>query len=281
MFQNGAVKIKTLKKAGSRTIHREKGFTVYFRLDKSNELLWVEDYEVAATEKFYTFLWNLARQHELGKIAFPIRPYDLYLLKNERFIVEGYLDGFFAGVPGCFLAGYLQPGRVLSSSLAEEQRILNRILTSPRTSPKALPADIKIGPATENDAAFVSVITGSNPAQVISSLKKGDICLVARQKGTVTGAVVAERDFKYQRAEITRCSVLPEHRNSSLVKILLKTLAEKCRSLGIKCIYSLARASSDDLNLTLHNSGFLFRGTLINHCSAAGRFENLHIWMLP
>jgi len=281
LFQNEAVRRNTRQTAGNPMIYQEKGFTVHFRLDKSNELLRVEDYEVAAAENFYAFLWDLAHQQKLGKIIFPVRPYDLYLLKNERFVMEGYLDGFFAGVPGCLLAGYLQPGRVLSSTLAEEQRILNGILTSPRTSSKTLSADIKIGPVTEKEAAVLNEITGNDLAQVTSSLKKGDLCLVARQGETVAGAIVAERNGKYQRAEITRCSVLPAYRQSNLMNILLNALAEKCRSLGIKCVYSLTRASSYDFNLTLHNSGFLFRGTLINHCSVGGRFENLHLWMLP
>jgi len=264
-----------------RMIHREKGFTVHFRLDKANELLWVEDYEIAAKESFYAFLWNLAREQQLGKIIFPVRPYDLYFLKNDQFIAEGYLDGYFAGVPGYIMAGYRQPARVLSASLAEEQRILNGILTSPRACSQTLPAGIRIETATENKTAVSSRDPGNDPARIVSSVKKGDLCLVARQGEKIAGAVTAERNLKYRRVKITGFSVLPAYRQSNLINILFRTLAEKCRSLGIKCIYSLTQASSGQLNRTLHNAGFLFRGTLINHWAAGGRFENLHLWLLP
>lgn len=281
VLNNSARKQKILKEAGDLFVHQEKGFTVHVRLDRGNELLWVVDYEVSASKNFYNYLWELARHLNVGKIIFPVRPYDLYLLKNEWFVMEGYLDGFFAGVPGCFLAGFRNPGRALSSSLAEEQRALTRILISRRTRQTFLPPGIKITQATENDAATLNLILKTNPARIVSALRKGDVYLVARQAEKITGVVAAERDLKYKRAEITRYAILPEYQNSHLSNVLFRALGEKCRSLGIHCLYSLVKASAYELNLALHNSGFLFRGTLVNNCSVAERFENLHIWVLP
>ncbi len=279
MLKNNARERTAGQKSNYRYVYQEKGFSVQVRLEKSNQLLWVTDYEIAVKDNFYSFLWELARKHGAGKIVFPLRPYDLYLLKNERFVMEGYVDGFFAGVPGCFLAGYPKPGRALSSSLAKEQRLLSRILTSPRKETPSLPAGIKIRPATENDAPFLSLMLQENPGGITSSIKKGDIYLAAWRGDQLAGVASAACDLKYGRAEIVHCLTLPEHQNNGLTSALLRSLQEKCRSLGIKCLYYLARASSYQANFTFHSLGYLFRGTLINNRYTKGQFENINIWV--
>lgn len=262
-----------------RFVYREDGFTAHVLLDRNNELLWVDDYEVAAKNDFYSFLWKLARQNNLGKIIFAVRPYDLYLLKNEGFIWEGYVDGFFAGVPACFLAGYLQPGRSLSSSLAEEQRTLSKILTLRGESQNIPPAGTKIRQATKNDTGTCHLFLKSEPSGIVSTRRKGNLSLIAWQKEKPAGVVTAACDLKYKRAEIIHCAALPGFEEGDILRSLLASLVQKCQALGIKCIYALARASSSPINLALHNSGYLFRGTLINNCSVTGQFENAHIWV--
>lgn len=279
MFQNQINHRITNRETSARSIYKDKGFTVQVSPDVGNKLLWVIDYEVSAKDHFYRFLWKYAHKHNLGKIIFPVRPYDLYLLKDERFVMEGYIDGFFAGAPGCILAGYPQPRRVLSASLAEEQRALSKILTLKRKKTSPLPAGIQIRQATENEASALGLMLKINQTRITSALKKGYLCLVAWQEKKVIGAATAEHNFKYARSEITHCTIIPEYRDNVLLSAILESLQEKCHFLGIKCVYSLVKSSSYRMSLALHRAGYLFRGTLINNCYTAGQFENINIWV--
>lgn len=262
---------------GKKLFYAEKEFRADLVIDHSHQRLLVVDYEAADERYLCRFLWKTARENNVGKILFPVRPYDLYFLNTGQFVLEGYVDGFFCGVPGCFLAGFPEAARATNRTFKKEQRSLMEILSNLERKEGSLPPDIKIEEAKGGDPSLEAILKG-----VLGNLflfpEKKKIIFTARQKGKVIAAAAAALSNRYKRAEIT-AFLSASTGQTCLGVALFSALLNRCRQLGFKYFYGLAPASSLQENHLFHQAGFLFRGTLVNNSLREDRLENTNLWV--
>lgn len=266
-------------------------FFLQANLDKYNKRIWIHDYKVNNAPALRFFLLDLANGQNLEKIIFPVKEADLHLLRDEKFQLEGKINGYFKGAEAYFLTLYLSEKRSSSDSLLKETQMLAKILGHPREYKSVLPKGFSLKLATSEHtkdmAELFNTVFKSYPTPVYDpnylkkAIQKGDIYLVCYEGNTLAGVSTAEIDWNQRHAELTNCATHPSYRGLGLNTILLERLEGHCQAKGIHCIYSLSRASSYGMNLVLHRLGYEFQGKLINNCHIAGAYENMNIWVKP
>jgi putative beta-lysine N-acetyltransferase len=87
-----------------------------------------------------------------------------------------------------------------------------------------------------------------------------------------------EQDEKNAAAEMTDFAVLPSHRGAGVAYHLLEQMEHTIPSLGIKTMFTIARARSTGMNVTFAKNGYSFAGTLINNTNISGRIESMNVW---
>jgi putative beta-lysine N-acetyltransferase len=270
---------------------RDDHFSVQVRPEGISRRLWVTGYSAVSPGALQGYLLDLARRLDMGKIIFPVRSSDAPAFAGHGFIEEGRIPGYFNGEDAHFLAAFPAPERSVSPTLAAEKRMLREIRKRPGHWNYQTSSTIKIRRAVKDDAvplaglfrkAFDSYPTPVFDPQYLSkSMDGGHLFMVACRSGKIVAAAAAEIDYGRQRSEMSDCATSPEYRGLGLNSALLRQIARECASLDIRCMFSLARASSYGMNLVLHRLGYIYGGTLVNNCHIGGRLENMHIWTLP
>lgn len=271
--------------------HQEPGFSLSARLEKTSRRIWVSDCRASDPAALRHFLLDLAREKGLGKIVLPVRPEDSGRIQGDGFVEEGVIDGYFRGAHAHFLAAFPRSKRGISLSLARERKILREILDRPQGWQGRLPPGFTMRPAVSKDILLMAELFRQvfrsyptpvyDPHYLARSMEKGDLFLVVYHGRQLVSVAAAEIQPEEQRAKLTNCATVPEYQGRGLNTLILAEVEKRCLARGMKCLYSLARASSCGMNLVLHRLGYVFRGTLINNCHIGGRFENMNIWVKP
>ncbi len=55
-------------------------------------------------------------------------------------------------------------------------------------------------------------------------------------------------------------------------------MEEKSFKLGIKTVFTIARAKSPGMNITFARSGYDYGGTLVNNTNISGQIESMNVW---
>ncbi len=275
----------------SQLKHKESSFWVCAGLDRTSERIWVTDYEVADPAALRAYLIQLAFKEGLDKIILPARPEDLNRLQGDGFKLEGTIDGYFQGRDGHFLAAFPRAGRSRSLAPSHQRKMLTEIRGRKSFPPVKLPPGFTLSRAGTRDISsmvdlfrhvFASYPTPvDDPAYLASSIEKGDLFMVVYHGRRLVSVAAAEIGPLRQRAELTNCATDPDFRGMGLNTLLLEQIEGACLDAQVGCLYSLARASSYGMNLVFHRLGYQFRGTMINNCHIAGRFEDMNIWVRP
>lgn len=268
--------------------HSGKNFFVHVYLDQFNRRLWVDDYEAGDPGSMSGFLLDLALMRRMEKIILPAREGDEKKLKGEVFLTEGAIRGYFNGTNAHFLAAFPSAKRAESPSLEEEKKMLKDIMRLPRERKVKKPDGFSLRQAVKTDVSDIAglfrKVFATYPSPVLDpdylarSMDRGDIYMVVYHGRRLAGAAAAEMRTDQRRAELTNCATDPGYRGMGLNTLLLARIEKDCLARGIKCLYSLARASSYGMNLVLHRLGYIFGGSLINNCHIDGAFENMNIW---
>jgi putative beta-lysine N-acetyltransferase len=94
-------------------------------------------------------------------------------------------------------------------------------------------------------------------------------------------AASAEVDVTSQSAEMTDFATHPKHRRKGLAQVLLKRMERDLRDVGLRTVYTIARALSTGMNITFARSAYQFAGTLVNNTQIAGKIESMNVWYKP
>jgi len=209
--------------------------------------------------------------------------------QGEGFYTEGVIPGYFDGIDACFLAAFPSQSRSVSASLSQDLKMLREILQRPKKYIKKTQQNFFISNASEKDIPFMALlfsqVFSSYPTPVhdlhylTEAMDKGDIYMVIYCGHRLVGVASAEIQREQGRAELTNCAIDQNFRGEGLITALLDKIRATCLSHNIKCLYSLARASSYGMNLALHRLGYVYSGTLKNNCHIGGDFENMNIWV--
>ncbi len=273
-------------------LNREtREFSFSASLEQESMRLWVMDYRAEDPLTLLNFLKELGLRRGVGKIILPVRTKDLKKMQGNGFVLEGSIQGYYNGSDAHFLAAYLLPERGFSDIFDREMKMLHDIMRRTRKAYAPLPDSFILRRAEKSDCTALAELYKSifssyptpvyDPQYVASSIENGDIYMVAYSGRRLIAAAAAEIYRKHDRAEITNCATDLEYRGMGLNTVLINSLEESCQDAGIKCLYSLARASSYGMNFVLHSLGYDYSGTLVNNCHIAGRFEDMNIWVMP
>lgn len=263
-------------------------FSARVTVDYFSKRLWVNHYAYRDPDNLLDFLLSVARSSSLEKVIFPVRKQHLAELKKNGFALEGWIDGYFNGRDGYFLAAYPVPRRGHSPVLVESLQQVREITARRRKQPAAIQPGYEIfTPGLKHAPALAALFRqafSSYPSPVdqldylAGVLGKTALFKAVKHNGRIVSAAAAEVDRDNGSAELTNCATLPGNRGAGLMSHLIKALEEECLGRGIHCLYSLARASEYGMNLVFHRLGYRYRGTLINNCHICGDYENMNIW---
>ena len=99
-----------------------------------------------------------------------------------------------------------------------------------------------------------------------------------RKAGRIAAIAAAETDMANKNAEMTDFATLPRWRNLGFAHLLLKHLERKIHGLGIKTIYTIARASSKGMNSVFEKNGYTYSGLLPNNSQICGSIQSMTVW---
>ncbi|AGL02074.1 putative beta-lysine N-acetyltransferase [Desulfoscipio gibsoniae] len=266
-----------------------KDFTVNMLIDDFSKRAWVSDYAYGNAGSLTRFITDTCTAYGLEKIIFPAREEHYYDLKRQGFAMEGWIDGYLNGCTAYFLTAYLDDRRARSASLHKYLEQIQHITGRSKQNPAPLPPDHKFcTPSTRDIPALTSVFKQvfatypspvDQPDYLTAVLGKTALFKAVKHGQSIVSVAAAEVNWTNGNAEITNCATLPASRGAGFMLGIISELEKECLGKGIKCLYSLARASSYGMNLVFHRLGYRFRGTLINNCHISGGYEDMNIWV--
>lgn len=232
----------------------------------------------------------LARENGFDKIFVKARADQWQQFLIHGYMLEGIILHYFDGEDAFVVSRFLSQARVSSPTLIEEAELIQSLMATPR-NPKPLvpPPGYTISVANEEDipaiALLYSHVFASYPAPLtmpdflLSTMRRNVVYMIIKDpQGQVVSAASADIDARHANAEMTDCATFPAERGKGLMAMALASLEGILRERGIKCAYTMARATEAAMNKVFHNLSYDYCGRLINNCDISGGFEDINIW---
>lgn len=272
---------KTVTVLNSQIQHGKLSNRIYvMHIDKNNISETLKKLNLLATENNYTKIF--AKVPESIKEAF----------KKENFLVEAQIPDFFNGNEKClFMAKFFHNDRAKPVDKNLNNKVLNTALDNKiKSLNKNVPLQngYEIKKATPDDAKemalIYSLVFETYPVAVFDanyikkSMKENYIYFIVKKGNTIVGVSSCDVCKAEKNAEMTDFAVLPQHRENNLSFFLLKEMEKEMCSLGIKSLYTIARATSFSMNSTFSKSNYSFGGTLVKSTQIGGDIEDMNVW---
>lgn len=234
---------------------------------------------------------RMSEQHGCDKIWGFVSPEAWNHLARAGFRREGTLAGFFPDRPGIAVARFLSNDRAHSPHIEREDGIIEKAMERRDAENSSLPDGYFARMATRGDAGAISRVlttvfdtypTPIGSADAILRAMSNDVHFaLILHGGKIAGVASADIDRAHRVAEMTDCAVLPDYRGHGLMGALLDGLAREIRALGLRSLFTLARATSAPMNITFARLGYDYSGRLLNNCHIAGDWEDMNLWVKP
>lgn len=261
-------------------------------IDRQNRRVKLHVYESVQIEQWNRILKELAKESEATKVIIYGKKQDVPMWKSLGYELEGTIDGFFHGENAQMLTCYLSEERATSGApkLAEEILALS-LAKAGRSEEKILPEGYHLREATEADTKELAYLYGlvfatyptpmNDPSYISKTMQEGTIYYVVDYEGKIACAASAEVSERFGSAEMTDCATHPDHAGKGLLQPLFLALEQRMEDAGIYYLYSLTRAQSAGMNVTVAKMGYEYRGRLINNCTIFSGYEDMNIWVKP
>ena len=210
-------------------------------------------------------------------------------LSQLHFVREGTLDGYFPDGPGIGVARYLSVERAQSRCDDVATAVAETAQAQAATPPTPLPPGYVLRPARRRDcqaisdiltAVFATYPTPIDSAAAIADAMDRDVAfMLAEHEGAIVSVMSADIDREHLVAEMTDCATLPGYRGRGLMQALLARMEEEVRRIGLRSLFTLARATSPGMNIAFARLGYRYRGRFINNCHIAGDWEDMNLWV--
>jgi lysine 2,3-aminomutase len=236
---------------------------------------------------------ELARQNKYTKIIIKARAsYKDWFILNG-YAIEAVIEGFYNGEEaGYFFSKYLDKNRTIDLALNIRTNILEmtkHLSSTPYTDSKiknfiCKEADKKAIPqmVTLYKNVFKTYPFPIHQEEYIQkTMDENLIYFGIWDKDKLIALSSIELSEKYSNAEMTDFAVLSEYRGHSLARYLLIQMEKRLKKLNIKTAYTIARSTSEGMNITFAKNGYTYCGTLINNTDIAGRIESMNVWYKP
>ncbi|NTV48706.1 MAG: putative beta-lysine N-acetyltransferase [Geobacteraceae bacterium] len=212
-----------------------------------------------------------------------------------RFVAAGYeteasIPAFFPdGAAVCFMGKYLTSARrtEFSPHIVQEVLAVSKVQGTIRPL-VPLPSGCTARVAQEVDAAEMAAVYREvfatypfpthDPDFLQGAMRNGTIYFGVWKENKIIALSSAEIDISSRSVEMTSFATLPEYRGQGLALNLLQQMEEAVYSLGIRSLFTIARACSFGINITFARDGYRFGGTLINNTNFSGSLESMNVW---
>lgn len=264
------------------------GCEMKIHLDYLNERIKVLSYSIENIEILSKYLNILASGNTFGKIIISAREEEWQRFLSHGYVLEAVNKGYFSGRPCYYVVKFTKNQRNYSPALVEEDKILEQILKKPlhyRSIP--LPSGFIIRNAESKDIPrlsklynqiFASYPSAITEPEYLNKLIKSNFFKVVLYQDEIVSAASLEINHEFLSAEMTDCLCLPEFEGQGLMYRLIYSLEQDAKKIGLKNLYSIARATSPGINAVLKKLGYAYGGRLINNCTICGGFENMNLW---
>ena len=231
---------------------------------------------------------TLQKQANTTKTICYIKITEVPFFTVRGFIVEGMVSGFFCGEVAAVVSQFFSIDRQLSQQVdeqirvaaivkADNQRISEVLIKNDYTIEHFQKEDIE-GLATLYKRVFEKYPTNVfDKSYLLNCMSESYFFVVAKYKGEIVSAASALIN-DYQSAEITDCATDPAHRGNQLLHGIIIEIEKLLRTKQIYHAYSLTRALSIGMNVTIKRFGYEFEGKLVNNCIISTGFEDMNIW---
>lgn len=252
-------------------------------------LLKSKDMEIAILTKK---LDEISKENSLGKIIVYALAEEVDSWLKEGYSQEGVINKFYMGKDNVILTKYLDNQRAVEDA-ENYDKVINKVEGKEETSKThTLPRGFTLRIATQQDAQDISELAKLvfesypspiyDPRYVQKNIKEQVVIyvVITDPSDQIVAVASAEINQLWKNAELTDCATHPDYRGYGLISIIIKELIEILKIEQYICIFSLARASSIPMNLSLKRLGFKYYGRLKNNCYISGNWESMNIWCL-
>lgn len=271
------------------TIHlKNSHFHAEIGLDSFNMRTKLEDYH-GNLDSLLDEILAISRKAGASKIILKVKQPDTNIALANSYQLEGVIEGYFKGSDAYLFSRFLTEDRRNEREWVAEDGVMDAIksMTDMNSSEQEL-KDVIIRRAESKDAAGMAELYKTifqvyptpvnDPDYLMESMKSGNVFYVAEHKDRIVSAASAEINQSLYNAEITDCATLPEYRRHKFIQFLIDQISKELKHKGIFHVYSLARARSFGMNAALFNSGYRYKGRLMNNCYISQSLENMNVW---
>lgn len=219
-------------------------------------------------------------------IIFTIQTND-ELLEKLGFQLEAKMSGFFKGKTAYIFTKYYDEQRKTSKSFKQNEEVL-QIVKNDEKDERNVNIPYEIEKLRDEDlnklAQLFKIVFPVYPTNIFdvkylkNAMENEYFFLVAKnENGDIIGSASAMRT-PYKSAEITDCAVHPNYRGKGILQRIIIELEKELIKEGIYNSFSITRAKSVGMNMTVKRLGYRYEGTLINNCIISTGFEDMNVW---
>ncbi len=207
--------------------------------------------------------------------------------KEAGMTLEAIIPGFYKNREAAhFLSAFLSPERKIPSLKERPKRNLSPLPDNGKPARRLGELNLAWGKPEhcQSLAGLYRRVFATYPFPIfdptyIKHTMAGNVrYIMAWHKKKIVASAAAETDPFNKNAELTDFATLPEYRAQGLAKALLGKLEQHLKRKEYHCLYTIARSGSVGMNKTFQDSGYAFRGILVNNCNISGRLEDMNVW---
>ena len=234
----------------------------------------------------------LAEQNAYSKIFAKVPEWAAAGFRASGYVKEAEIPNFYNGQTGaCFFSQFRDEERSQVDKKEFDQIRRNIRLSESKTNtgdPSTNDIEYTIRKLSAGDvtalAALYKAVFQTYPfpifkeSYLLETMKNQVIYFGVFSGTALVAASSSEMDVRSENAEMTDFATLKTHRGKNLSLYLLSEMESEMKELGIKTLYTIARALSPGMNITFAKMGYRYSGTLINNTCIAERIESMNVW---
>jgi beta-lysine N6-acetyltransferase len=233
---------------------------------------------------------DLARDNGYEKILVkvPVSLKDFF--EENGYGQEAYVPSFFMGKEDlAFMSKFLCPDRMLDDRTDQYRSMMSMVrqkANNPcKDSTPQGPGVIrcKHGDAEDMGDLFRQVFESYpfpiyDPDFLRTMMDSNTDYFAIRHQGQMVAVAAAEKDGENLSVEMTDFATLPAWQGRGLAGRLLAAMESDMTKQGMITAFSISRAVSFGMNITLGKLGYAYGGLLTNNTNIAGRIESMTVW---
>lgn len=231
---------------------------------------------------------RLAADRGYSKIFAKVPASALEAFREAGYILEAAVPDFFREwESGCFLGRFVEATRAVEPAPDRVQDVLEQC-RNPREDLTPLDPHFTLMPLDGRHVDRLAALYGEvftsypfpidTPEFLRQSLDDHTIYYGVFEGDRLVAASSAEVDTNWGNAEMTDFATLPIARGNGLAGHLLARMEADLEPMGIRTLYTIARATSYSMNITFARAGYVHAGTLVANTQIMGRLESMNVW---